>query len=165
MKNLQSKDVHATFSPVWQPSEYRWGRNLQADERNEGNGTRASEVCRKKVGELEKDGRFLAAWMMIDQAERERHLLNGLKGACEKCIYGQDGRAMCPEITLPTMLEGSGRDFIRFLIKYMAGIRNSGDEDVYFLPNEWWEKVIDQPGVDFETFAHNTVQSNIFISM
>jgi len=80
---------------------------------------------------------------------------------------GQDGRAMCPEITSTALLSESGKAFMRFFRVYAEGIKSVGQDAIYLLPNQWWTQAVDtaQPLHQDVEFAHTqlTMQRNEFL--
>ena len=117
---------------------------------------------------MEKEGHFMTVWMLLDDAERKRHLLNGLKEACDQASLRQDGRALCPEITTRAMLKQNGMPFVEFVRNLAKGIREGGGEGrVYTLPSEWWQSAVTmpEPWSDEVKFAFKqlSLQRNEFI--
>jgi hypothetical protein len=128
-------------------------------------------VCKdqKKFVELWVDEKlarddFVAAWMLLEEAELKRHLLKGIEEACQFGI-GQDSRALCPEITISSMLRQGGRRFIDFTDSYTKGKQSVGEEAPYFLPSEWWEKAVGglPQSREDSTCEILTLQRSIFI--
>jgi hypothetical protein len=115
----------------------------------------------------ELGGHFVTAWLILDEAERKRHLLKGLEEACERASWGHDARALCPEITFNSMLKQHGQGFIDLMVDFSKGKKEAGEENVYFLPSEWWQKAVDtsEPlSEDIEhTFRMLTIQRGEFI--
>lgn len=112
-------------------------------------------------------GDFAIAWLILDEAERKRHLLKGLEETGDLVSFGQDGRALCPEITLGPMLKQQGKGFIDFMRDYSQGKKDVAEDDVYLLPNEWWQKVVNAPEplseADDLAYRLLTFQRNEFI--
>jgi hypothetical protein len=54
---------------------------------------------------LEKKGNFVMAWLLLKESDRQAHLLNGLKQACEESSLLEDSRAMCPEVKISSLLK------------------------------------------------------------
>lgn len=108
---------------------------------------------------------FDTVWRLVDDEQRRKHLLIGMKEACESSAFYQDSRAMCPEITTTAMLDGMAfMDFTRDLCK---AIREQGAEKVYMLPSYWWQSAVDLPQPWSEdtlfTFEQLSVIRNEFI--
>ena len=104
------------------------------------------DVVARIVEEMEEEDHFMTVWMLLDDAERKRHLLKGLKEACDQASLRQDGRALCPEITTKAMLKQNGMPFVEFVRNLAKGIRESGGEGrVYMLPSEWWQSAVTMP--------------------
>lgn len=97
----------------------------------------------KEWDEIEEEGKFFTAWLLLEDAERKRHLLKGLEEASILSLWSQDARAMCPEITLSFMLRQRGKALIDFIGDYRSGKKEAGEDNVYFLPNGWWQKAAD----------------------
>jgi hypothetical protein len=112
-------------------------------------------------------GHPFIAWTILDEAERKRHLMKGLQDACDRGSWGQDGRALCPEITLGPMLMQRGKGFTDFFRHYVNGKKGVGEDDVYFLPSEWWQKAVDMseplPEAVELTYKLLSIQRNEFI--
>jgi hypothetical protein len=111
---------------------------------------------------------FVTGRLLIDEAERKRQLLKGLEAACGDAIWGHDGRALCPGITLAFMLRQGGKSFSDFFTDYCQGEMDAGEDNVYFLPSEWWNKAVDRPkplsDKHESTFRTLAIQRNEFIS-
>ncbi|KAG1779881.1 hypothetical protein EV702DRAFT_1178145 [Suillus placidus] len=88
-----------------------------------------------------KDIEFLHRGLRSVQ-DRRRHILQGLKGASEATtLWGQDCRALCPEVTVSNLLSQGGNGFIDFLSRVLE-ISESSIKPA-FLPNSWWEQASD----------------------
>ncbi|KAG2345754.1 hypothetical protein BDR05DRAFT_879581 [Suillus weaverae] len=99
-----------------------------------------ADVMRK----LLHNGHFDTVWLLLDSAEQKRHVLEGLKGASEAAtIWGQDCRALCPEVTVPNLLSQGGKGFIDFLTRVSEAFGSSIEPG--FLPNSWWEQASNLP--------------------
>jgi hypothetical protein len=83
---------------------------------------------------------FITAWQLLKEKERKRHLLKGLEEAIAHGKFRQDTRAMCPELTITTMLKEQECAFPAFLDTYRNTKRELGSGKMYTLPNEWWNK-------------------------
>jgi hypothetical protein len=117
-------------------------------------------------GQLKKQGHFQEAWLLLDEKERMRHILNGLEGMCESSLFAYNSRAFCPEITVRSMLKRRGVAFIDFLTNYCKGKTDEGTGNVYLLQNEWWQQILnvsDDPNIE-TTFSFLTLERNISIS-
>ncbi|RDB20600.1 hypothetical protein Hypma_012236 [Hypsizygus marmoreus] len=95
--------------------------------------------------DLNKGGHFRTAWMLLDDKERKKHIQHGLQEACECSRWKQDARALCPEITLTKISKDEGRAFFTWINEYLKGLKDALPE-TYFVPNEWWERVITSRG-------------------
>jgi hypothetical protein len=96
-------------------------------------------------GDLNKGDHLVIAWMLLDEAERRRHLLNGMKAACDCTLFRLDARALCPEITTTAMLKQRGMAFIDFARKIANGIRETGPDELYLHPSEWFQSAVKEP--------------------
>ncbi|RDB20601.1 hypothetical protein Hypma_012235 [Hypsizygus marmoreus] len=119
--------------------------------------------------DLDKHGPFRTAWILLVDSERRRHIHNGLQEACRASDWGQDARLLCPEITLNKIATDMGRAFITFLDSYRQGVKGA-DPDIYFLPNEWWGKVVDrsnEPTTELMStiFTHLNLLRSQFIAL
>jgi hypothetical protein len=115
---------------------------------------------------IEKDY-VVTAWMLLDEPERRRHLLNGIRDACKDLPFHSDARALSPEITTTAMLKQNGRAFMDFARNTAKAIRETGPDQVYFHPCGWWRSAVNEPEPWSENtkfaFTQLTVQRNQFI--
>jgi hypothetical protein len=108
-----------------------------------------AQVCRIQLliakiwAELD-DTCFTVGWMMLKVEDRKNHLLNGMKEACEYVPWGQNARALCPDITISSMMKDEGRGFTEF-IDGCGAMKKAGPGRVYLLWCEWWEKAVELP--------------------
>ncbi|KAG1774140.1 hypothetical protein EV702DRAFT_1180918 [Suillus placidus] len=101
---------------------------------------RVAEILRS----LFNEGHFDTIWLLLNVAEKRRHILEGLKGASEApTLWGQDCRALCPEVTVSNLLSQGGKGFIDFLTRVLE-ISESSIKPA-FLPNSWWEQASNLP--------------------
>lgn len=99
-----------------------------------------AEVLRK----LFDAGHFDTIWLLLNVAEKRRHILEGLKGASVgPTLWGQDCRALCPELTVSNLLSQGGKGFIDFLTRVLELFESSTKPA--FLPNSWWEQASGLP--------------------
>ncbi|KAH7920347.1 hypothetical protein BV22DRAFT_1133144 [Leucogyrophana mollusca] len=88
-------------------------------------------------------GGFDTIWLLLEEPDRQKHILNGLQEACSHSFLGEDGRACCPELTVASMTKGRGNGFLR-LLELFGATKKSAKEGVPFgLPSEWWERAVD----------------------
>ena len=110
---------------------------------------------------------FSTAWKLVDEEERKKHILKGMKQACESATFYQDSRAMCPEITTTAMLEQQGMAFLDFARKLSKAIKEEDAEKVYMLPSDWWLSAVNLPQPWSEstllTFTQLSTARNEFI--
>ncbi|OAX33989.1 hypothetical protein K503DRAFT_725099 [Rhizopogon vinicolor AM-OR11-026] len=84
-------------------------------------------------------------WLLLNASEQRRHILEGLKKACEASppLWGDDCRAFCPEIAISNFLSQGGKGFLDFLSRTLEVFESS--KTPAFLPNTWWEQASDLP--------------------
>jgi hypothetical protein len=161
-----SDDVFPIMSTFWTGSRFQTHRTDDI-------GYTAC-LCRiQKVGlrfeeDLEEKQPFEIAWLLLDEAERKRHLFNGMKEACQQASMYQDGRALCPEITTTAMLKQNGKAFTDFARDFIKGTKEAGAGKVYLVPSKWWSSAVRLPEpwpekVKF-AFTQLSLQRNEFIS-
>ncbi|EGO05431.1 hypothetical protein SERLA73DRAFT_174578 [Serpula lacrymans var. lacrymans S7.3] len=107
-------------------------------------------------------------WFLLGEAERRRHIFEGLHGACKLAAWGQDARALCPEITVSGLLRDNGRAFSNFL-DYYTNMKRLSTDDILLLPSSWWNQALDglpRPLTEKEVFAYEclTLNRNEFIA-
>jgi hypothetical protein len=126
-------------------------------------------VLVKEWDRMEESRQFVTAWLLLEEGERKRHLLKGMEKACQHASLHQELRALCPEITITSMLRQKGKAFVEFVAAYGKGKKDVIDGNPYFLPSEWWDKAEkDVPQALSEEcaqsiFAILTLQRNEFI--
>ncbi|KAG2137619.1 uncharacterized protein EDB93DRAFT_1167136 [Suillus bovinus] len=102
------------------------------------------KVATDILDKLLNDGHFDTIWLLLNAVEQRRHLLEGLKGASNALtLWGQDCRALCPEVTVSNLLSQGGKGFIDFLTRVLETSKSSNIPA--FLPNSWWEQASDLP--------------------
>jgi hypothetical protein len=94
---------------------------------------------------LEELGGIVTTWLLLDEAERKRHLFNGIKETCEHVSLHYDGRALCPEITTTAMLKQNGRAFTDFARNFVKATKEAGADDLYPPPSKWWSSAVSMP--------------------
>jgi hypothetical protein len=118
---------------------------------------------------LAEKGDFVTAWLLLEEGERKRHLLKGLEEACRYSSLHQDARALCPEITISSLLKQRGRAFVDTIDAYVTGKKKANEGIPYIFPSEWWGKAVgDEPqSLSIESpvskFALLTLHRNHFI--
>jgi hypothetical protein len=168
--SLSSGFVYATMGGRLKESQMEPDKLSQLIQGTKDDLSKAQKTVAKLWDDLRGEGHFKMAWLLLDERERRRHLLKGLEQACEHAAWGQDSRALCPEITISSMLKLKGRAFIDFIRDYTDGMRGVGVGSWYCLPSEWWDKAVeDVPGPVLEvlpesTFMVLTLHRNEFIS-
>jgi hypothetical protein len=117
---------------------------------------RFQEVVVRFEEHLEETCDFVATWLLLGEAERKRHLFNGMKETCEFASLHNDGRALCPEITTTAFLKQNGKAFTDFARAF-----------VNLLPSDWWSSAVSMPepwpeDIRF-VFTQLSLQRNEFI--
>ncbi|KAG2038977.1 hypothetical protein BDR03DRAFT_999084 [Suillus americanus] len=91
------------------------------------------EGAAQSLRKIFHEGHFNTIWLLLDASEQRRHILEGLEKASEApTLWGQDSRALCPEVTVLNSYQRAGRVFES---SDPALLPNSSD-----LPNPWWEQ-------------------------
>lgn len=113
------------------------------------------------------DGQFKTIWLLLDASEQKRYLLEGLERASESpTLWGQDCRALCPEVTLSNLLLEGGKGFITFLTRFLEVFESS---DPALLPNPWWKQTsntaekVRSESANLVMFEVATINRNKFI--
>jgi hypothetical protein len=89
------------------------------------------------------EGHFNTIWLLLDASEQRRHILEGLEKASKApTLWGQDCRALCPEVTVSNFMSEGGKGFLDFLARFSEVFKSS---DPALLPNSWWEQASDLP--------------------
>ncbi|RDB20658.1 hypothetical protein Hypma_012229 [Hypsizygus marmoreus] len=89
---------------------------------------------------LDEKGHFRTAWILLDEKERQRHIQNGLREACDL---------------------DKGRAFFAFIDDYRKNITNAAPE-IYIVQSAWWETVANSCGPLTE--SAETIVSSITLS-
>jgi hypothetical protein len=156
LRTLSSADVYSAMGRIYKKESW------PAAEHSKHTQVLKDGVCDIQnrmidVHELGQKGDFATAWVLLEENERKRHLLDGMKKAFEQVAYHQDSRALCPEITISSMLKQRGRAFLDFVDVYKKGKKDAGVDTPFCLPSEWWEKAVENaPQSLLETFAEPT---------
>jgi hypothetical protein len=166
---FSAKDVYAELGWVW-----------SSDTLNSSQGTEYAEYLKARlirlqnmVAELwtslsEEHDNFITAWLLLEEPDRQMHLLNGLVEACKESSRGVDARAMCPDIKISSMLKRKGKAYVDFIDSFTKGKMEVGQNDVYQIPSQWWETAVDPSNPLSQEvnspFARLTIQRNEFIS-
>ncbi|KAG0702804.1 hypothetical protein DFH29DRAFT_919846 [Suillus ampliporus] len=129
---------------------------------------RIQEGAAQGLRGLFDQGHFDTIWLLLDTSEQRRHILEGLEKASEApTFWGQDCRALCPEVTVSNFLLQGGKGFFDFLTRFLEVFESSNPA---LLPNPWWE----QASNDLEkqrsestkvVFEVATISRNKFIDM
>ncbi|KZP18358.1 hypothetical protein FIBSPDRAFT_745471 [Athelia psychrophila] len=81
-------------------------------------------------------------WLLLEDKERQKHLLHGLIEASRRCTILQNARALCPEITISSMTKTNGRAFIDFMVAYHENLKASSPDAPFLSHSEWWSKAL-----------------------
>ena len=165
-----SKDVFPVLSTHWtgDPSMAYLGPFAGMSDSLRKSISRFQEVVVAQFKEpLEERRGLVAAWLLMGEAERKRHLFNGMKETCHFASLHNDGRALCPEITTTAMLKQDGKAFTDFARRFATATKEVGTGNVYLHPSEWWSSAVSMPepwpeDVQF-VFTQLSLQRNEFI--
>lgn len=99
---------------------------------------------------------LVTAWGLLSFAEQERHLRKGFQDATESCLFGQDIRALCPELRTSLLLE---RAFTDLVDKFVEGKVAFGDATTpYLFPSAWWDNASDITESVLEEFEESSLK-------
>jgi hypothetical protein len=145
LQTIVASDVYATMGGMFRKGSKEPSVLLDFTQRLKAQVCLFQNALAKLWDEMEKtdSDHFETAWLLLDEKERKRHLMNGLEKVCKDGMFMEDNRALCPEITISSMLKLNGQAFIDFIRSLTAGIKGAGADDAYFLPSEWWDKAVD----------------------
>ena len=170
LHSLSSRDVYPMMGGMylkasWDPADL----TQHAEGLEERVGRFQSTILVKVWDSMQESRHFVTAWPLLEEAERKRHLLNGMKEACQSAFLREDTRSLCPEITVSSMLIQRGQAFVHFIDAFTKGKKELGDATPYCFPSEWWDKTLDDvPQSVLEkfvepTFTLLTLHRNYFI--
>lgn len=75
------------------------------------------EGAAQSLRKIFHEGHFNTIWLLLDASEQRRHILEGLEKASEApTLWGQDSRALCPEVTVLNSYQRAGRALSFFLL-------------------------------------------------
>jgi hypothetical protein len=166
---FSAKDVYAEFSWVWTSATLDSAQGTQYAEFLKARLLRFQNTVAGLWADLsEEHNNFITAWLLLEERDRQTHLLNGLLEACKDSSLGVDARAMCPDIKISSMLKWKGRAYVNFIGSFTKGKMEVGENGVYEIPSQWWETAVDlsdTPSQEVNSpFARLTIQRNEFIS-
>ncbi|KAG0702836.1 hypothetical protein DFH29DRAFT_485383 [Suillus ampliporus] len=70
--------------------------------------------------DLFDQGHFDTIWLLLGASEQRTHILEGLvKASDAPTQWGQDCRALCPEVTVSNFLVQGGKSFVDFLTRFL----------------------------------------------
>jgi hypothetical protein len=165
-----SEDVYPTMSQMYKKGNWESAALSNHTRDLEAKVWKSQNVMAQSWDDLEEREHFITAWLLLGEAERERHLLKGMEGACKTASWRQDARALCPEITISSMLKDKGRTFLDFIRAYRKGKKDASEGTPYLLSSEWWNKAAEDVPVSVtaereeSTFTLLTLHRNEFIS-
>jgi hypothetical protein len=167
LHSLSAKDVYAMLSPIWTSNEVN-GEIAEHAEVLKGQILKLQNLVVKLWDQMESKDHFVTAWLLLEERDRQAHLLKGLEEACKESSFAEVARAMCPDIKISSMLKRKGKSFTDLISSFTKGKRQVGEDNLYEVPSEWWEKAVDiseplSQEVD-SPFALLTIQRNEFIS-
>lgn len=168
LHQLSAQEVYAVLSPIWASDKLQATDISRLLEDFKAWVLKSQNMTVKLWVDMEEKGDFVVAWLLLEESDRQTHLLNGLKQACEASSLLEDSRAMCPEVKISSMLKKSGKSYIDLIKSFTEGKKEVGEDNLYKLPSEWWENAVDEsdlrsPEVE-STFAILTLIRNEFIS-
>jgi hypothetical protein len=132
------RDVFPVLSQKWQSNQPGTSAQSVAPKELEQRLCRFQELIAKLWEEL-IDRSFIHVWLLLSEGEQRGYLLSGIKGACEYASLGQDARALCPEITVSTMLKHNGWGFALLANNCATAVREAGKGvNVTHLWSNWW---------------------------
>jgi hypothetical protein len=152
-----SKDVYPMMGGMYKKDAWPTTELSTHTQGLRGNVCEMQNVVANLWGELQEKGHIVTAWFLLPESERQRHLLKGLEGACQRAHCRQDARALCPEITISSMSQQRGQAFIDFIDAYKKGKDDVSEDTPYYLPSEWWGSALeDLPQTLTDTFVEST---------
>jgi hypothetical protein len=166
---FSAKDIYTEFSFAWTSATLASAQGTQYAEFLKARLLRfQNAVAFQWAGLFEEHDNFIPAWLLLEEHDRQTHLLNGLVQACKDSSLGADARAMCPDIKISSMLKRNGRAYVDFISSFTKGKMEVGENCVYEIPNQWWESAVDLSNSPSQAvnspFARLTIQRNEFIS-
>jgi hypothetical protein len=127
---------------------------------------RSEELVMKLWDELtEKNTIFVHVWLLLKEEDCKRHVLNGIKEACDYAILGQDVRALCPEITTSALLKHDGWGFVQLAHNCADGVKRAGVRaGIAVLWSDWFARAAILPaGETINPHTQLSVQRDLFI--
>jgi hypothetical protein len=170
LRTLSSSDVYPMMSQVYKKGSWESAALSEHTRDLVAKVCSSQNVVAKSWDDLEEREHFITAWLLLGEEERKRHLLEGMEGACRTGSWRQDARALCPEITISSMLKDKGRAFLDFIRAYRKGKKDTSEDTPYLLPSEWWNKAVEDvpesvtAELEESTFTLLTLHRNEFIS-
>jgi hypothetical protein len=156
LHTLPSRDVYLTMGRMYRKDSWS-PTDISTHTQSLRSGVHDLQNHMMGLDELAKKGDFATAWLLIEEVERKRHLLKGVEETCEHVGFGQDSRALCPEITISSMLKQKGKAFVDFYGTFVKGKDDVGEDTLFLLSSEWWENAVEGiPQSELDKFAEPT---------
>jgi hypothetical protein len=143
LHSLSAKDVYEVLSQLFSSDRFPPAENVGLGDAMRVHGLKAQNLLAKVWTDMEADQHFVTAWMLLEERDRQIHLLNGLREACKQGPLGVNARAMCPDIKISSMLKRKGKAFVEFLSSFTKEKNALGESALYQIPNQWWETAVD----------------------
>jgi hypothetical protein len=126
---------------------------------------RSQDLTCKLLAEL-NHRKFM--FVLLHDEDVKRHLLNGMKEACAQVSLGENARALCPEITLSSMIKGGPPPVFELFANRFRWQVAYAEGNLVLLESDWWNSAVSLPApwpedVEF-AFRQLTLQRNEFIS-
>jgi hypothetical protein len=109
---LSSKDVYPKMATFY--NKDGWG-SIELAEHSEGLKNLVCNIQNMLLwvwDKMDVDEHFITVWQLLEEEEWKQHLLKGLEHTCQHESWGQDSQALCPKITITSMLKQQGQVFI-----------------------------------------------------
>jgi hypothetical protein len=179
---FSAKDVYAELSSIWSSDRLDPAQRDEFAEVLSDRLLRCQNLAAKLWAEMEEGQHFTTAWLLLEERDRQTHLLRGLEEACKESLLGVDTRTMCPDIKISSMLKRQGKAYIDFISSFTKEKKALGENGIYKIPSQWWETAVDpsnspsqevsslsqevsSPSQEVNSpFAFLTLQRNEFIS-
>ena len=166
LHSLSAKDVYAMLSPIWDLDQKEAAEVPRLLERFKVDLLKGQNIVVDSWIKMEHNDHFVTAWLLLEESDRQAHLLKGLEGATKHSSLGEDARAMCPEIKISSMLKRNGKSYIDLFSSFVKEKKEVGEDNLYQVPSEWWEKAAGdlQSQEVYSTFPLLSLLRNEFIS-
>ena len=161
-----SEDVFPVLKEFWNLEQPGSLALFDLSNRIRGQTLRSQDLTRKLLIELDQR-RFML--VVLNDEDAKRHLLYGMKEACAQVSLRENARALCPEITISTMMNRGRPIFDKFATFFCGYVEfAAADGGLTLLESDWWSSAVSMPEpwpVDVQfAFKQLTMQRNEFIS-